>query len=114
MKYTFSLVLFIGSCISIQAQQILKSQIKQVTVYLQGAELMHESTAALPKGKSTLVFESLSANMQPESVVLECSEKEVSIQSVTIRNNYLKENKQNASIEHCQASGGKRSVSARA
>ncbi|MFN5093148.1 MAG: mucoidy inhibitor MuiA family protein [Bacteroidota bacterium] len=100
MKYTFSLMLFVGSCLSIQAQQILKSQIKQVTVYLQGAELVQESSSALPKGKSTLVFDGLSANMQPESVVLECSENDVTIQSVTIRNNYLKELKQNASIEN--------------
>lgn len=107
MKYTFSLVLFIGSCISIQAQQILKSHIKQVTVYLQGAELLHESESALPKGKSTLVFDGLSANMQPESVVLECSEKDVTIQSVTIRNNYLKEMKQNASIENLKERQGK-------
>jgi hypothetical protein len=40
--------------------------------------------------------------MQPESVVLECGNKNVVFQSVSIRNNYLKEQAPNAKIAELQ------------
>ncbi|MFM7770789.1 MAG: DUF4140 domain-containing protein, partial [Bacteroidota bacterium] len=70
MKYIFSIFFLVAAIVSASAQQFVKTQIKEVTVYLQGAELVHEGAMVLPSGKSTVVFESLSANMQPESVVL--------------------------------------------
>jgi uncharacterized protein (TIGR02231 family) len=71
-------------------------------VYLQGAQLVHTAETQVSQGKQTVVFTGLSADMQPESVVLECSNRNVVFQSVSIRNNYLKEQTPNAKIAELQ------------
>jgi uncharacterized protein (TIGR02231 family) len=71
-------------------------------VYLQGAQLVHTAETQVSQGKQTVIFTGLSADMQPESVVLECNNRNVVFQSVSIRNNYLKEQTPNAKIAELQ------------
>jgi hypothetical protein len=96
----FSALFFVS--IVMFAQANVSSKITQVTVYLQGAQLVHTAETQVSQGKQTVVFTGLSADMQPESVVLECGNKNVVFQSVSIRNNYLKEQTPNAKIAELQ------------
>jgi uncharacterized protein (TIGR02231 family) len=96
----FSALFFVS--IGMFAQANVSSKITQVTVYLQGAQLVHTAETQVSQGKQAVVFTGLSADMQPESVVLECSNRNVVFQSVSIRNNYLKEQTPNAKIAELQ------------
>ena len=98
--FAFSALFFVS--VGMFAQANVSSKITQVTVYLQGAQLVHTAETQVSQGKQTVVFTGLSADMQPESVVLECGNKNVVFQSVSIRNNYLKEQMPNAKIAELQ------------
>jgi uncharacterized protein (TIGR02231 family) len=98
--FAFSALFFVS--IGMFAQTNVSSKITQVTVYLQGAQLVHTAETQVSQGKQTVVFTGLSADMQPESVVLECENKNVVFQSVSIRNNYLKVQAPNAKIAELQ------------
>ncbi|MEY3835666.1 MAG: hypothetical protein RI989_1094 [Bacteroidota bacterium] len=98
--FAFSALFFVS--MGMFAQANVTSKITQVTVYLQGAQLVHTAETLVSQGKQTVVFTGLSADMQPESVVLECSNRNVVFQSVSIRNNYLKEQTPNAKIAELQ------------
>lgn len=102
MKKVIALFLSVVSSIALFAQTNVDSKITQVTVYLQGAQLTHTAETQVAQGKQTVVFTGLSADMQPESVVLECGNRNVVFQSVSIRNNYLKEQAPNAKIAELQ------------
>lgn len=98
--FAFSALFFVS--IGMFAQTNVSSKITEVTVYLQGAQLVHTAETQVSQGKQTVVFTGLSADMQPESVVLECSNRNVVFQSVSIRNNYLKEQTPNAKFAELQ------------
>jgi uncharacterized protein (TIGR02231 family) len=102
MKKVIALCLSVVSSLALFAQTNVDSKITQVTVYLQGAQLVHTAETQVAQGKQTVVFTGLSADMQPESVVLECGNRNVVFQSVSIRNNYLKEQAPNAKIAELQ------------
>lgn len=102
MKKVVALCLTVMSSFALIAQTNVDSKITQVTVYLQGAQLVHTAETQVSQGKQTVVFTGLSADMQPESVVLECGNKNVVFQSVSIRNNYLKQQTPNAKIAELQ------------
>lgn len=102
MKKLIALCLSAVSSLALFAQTNVDSKISQVTVYLQGAQLTHTAETQVAQGKQTVVFTGLSADMQPESVVLECGNRNVVFQSVSIRNNYLKEQAPNAKIAELQ------------
>jgi uncharacterized protein (TIGR02231 family) len=102
MKKVVALCLTVMSSFALIAQTNVDSKITQVTVYLQGAQLVHTAETQVAQGKQTVVFTGLSADMQPESVVLECGNRNVVFQSVSIRNNYLKEQTPNAKIAELQ------------
>ena len=102
MKKLIALCLSAVSSLALFAQTNVDSKITQVTVYLQGAQLVHTAETQVYQGKQTVVFTGLSADMQPESVVLECGNRNVVFQSVSIRNNYLKEQAPNAKIAELQ------------
>lgn len=102
MKKVIALCLSVVSSLALFAQTNVDSKITQVTVYLQGAQLTHTAETQVAQGKQTVVFTGLSADMQPESVVLECGNRNVVFQSVSIRNNYLKEQAPNAKIAELQ------------
>mgnify|MGYP003336358755 CR=1 FL=1 len=102
MKNLFAILTLLFISVGMFAQTNVTSKITQVTVYLQGAQLVHTAETQVSQGKQTVVFSGLSADMQPESVVLECSNRNVVFQSVSIRNNYLKEQAPNAKIAELQ------------
>jgi hypothetical protein len=64
------------------------SEIKNVTVYQQGAQISREGNSLIPKGKSTLIFQGLPAKLTPSSVQVSATNN-VMIISVTHSIDYL-------------------------
>ena len=61
MKKILSIFVFVGVlCNAIFAEQNVKSTIKEVTVYLNGAKITSTGSVAVPAGSSEIVFENLS------------------------------------------------------
>ena len=61
MKKILSIFVFVGVlCNAIFAEQNVKSTIKEVTVYLNGAKVTSTGSVAVPAGSSEIVFENLS------------------------------------------------------
>jgi uncharacterized protein (TIGR02231 family) len=61
MKKILSIFLFVGAlCNTIFAEQNIKSTIKEVTVYLNGAKVTSMGSVAVPAGSSEIIFENLS------------------------------------------------------
>lgn len=87
--------LFLFLCLTYaQAQnrdiKTVTGNVDSVTVFLTGAELHHTTKAQLKAGKQVLVFEGLSPELNPSSVVLNVFPKNITILSVSSRTNYLK------------------------
>jgi uncharacterized protein (TIGR02231 family) len=90
MKKNLTLLLFVTLPALLWAQsKDLKSTITQVTVFTRGAELQHNASANVEAGKQTIVFTGLSAEMDPNSVLLEIEPRNVTILSVNSKTNYL-------------------------
>jgi uncharacterized protein (TIGR02231 family) len=73
MKQIFQLLLFLLLSFNVLAQneindKILKTESKEITVYLQGAQIFREGEINLRKGTHTLVVKSLSALLDPNSI----------------------------------------------
>ncbi len=66
------------------------SEIKQVTVFLRGGEIIRKANVQLPKGTSRILFPKLSPYIDAGSIQLKSS-KEVTILSVTHQFNFLQE-----------------------
>jgi hypothetical protein len=81
-----SIVLSIALCASNEKE--IPSEIKNVTLYRQGAQISREGSSFLRKGKTTLLFEGLPAAIDPESIQAKASDN-VMIISVTHNINYL-------------------------
>lgn len=62
------LVAMLVTGLSTLAQQTLKNDIKQVTVFAANAQLQHEGSASLKVGEQTLVLENLSPFVVPNSI----------------------------------------------
>jgi len=78
----FSIAVYAGN------QKDVPSEIKNVTVYLQGAQVTREGSLFLQKGKTTLLFKALPATLSPESIQVNASDN-VMIISVTQNIDYL-------------------------
>lgn len=103
MKTTFklqlalTLILFIG--ISLRSHGFQKeSIIKEVTVYLDGAEITRTSDVTVKPGKSEITFNKLSPYILESSIQVS-GLKNTSILSINYGINYLSKQKQNDSIE---------------
>jgi uncharacterized protein (TIGR02231 family) len=68
----------------------ITGKVDSVTVYLTGAQLHHSAKVDLKAGKQVVVFEGLSPELNPSSVMLNVSPKNITILSVSTRTNYLK------------------------
>ena len=66
----------------------VNSKISEVTLFLDGAEILREASADLPKGISFVKFENLSRNIIRNSLQF-TSDNNITILSVTLRNNFL-------------------------
>lgn len=76
----------------------LKSSIKEVTVFLQNAQITRTGKASVPQGKSILVVKSLSPHIDDKSVQVKAT-GDFTILSVNHRFNYLNELKKDSRID---------------
>lgn len=92
LLYLICLVCFTKS---ISAQTIpeieLKSDIKEVTVYLIGAQISRSKTTEIPAGKSTISFTGLSPYIDPKSIQIN-GKGEFQILSVNLQDDYISQN----------------------
>src|SRR4051812_24318286 len=87
--FLFVLVFFV--CSSIQAKDdplVLPSNLKTVTVYRAGAEMMHQTTAQLQQGNGDVIIEGISNNVDINSIQINCPAA-VTIMGVEFSNNFL-------------------------
>lgn len=70
------------------APLIVPSSLKTVTVYRNGAELIHNTSAQLDKGNEELIIEGISNSIDINSVQINCPSA-VTIMGVEFSNNYL-------------------------
>ncbi len=49
-------------------EKLLRSKPEKITVYLQGAQVFRNSVVSLPQGQSTIIFEDLEKNIDPQSI----------------------------------------------
>lgn len=81
----------------------VKSKIKSVTVFLSGAQVTSTAESSIPAGGSTLVFEDLTSNINPQSIQVS-GEGNFSILSVTHQLNYMQSKEVTAEIKQLQDS----------
>jgi uncharacterized protein (TIGR02231 family) len=96
MTKSFSLLLFsFVLTYNVFSQTNLKSEIKDITVFLSGAEIHRTSSINFKKGRNVIVFKGLSASLMKESVRIETSSN-VQIMATSHGLNYLTEETDNA------------------
>jgi hypothetical protein len=71
-----------------QSQKEIVTEIKNVTVYQQGAQISREGNVSITKGKTTLLFKGLPSRIRPESIQARAT-SEVMIVSVKHSLDYL-------------------------
>lgn len=90
MKKIFTLLCCTFSLLSsAQEDQKVKSSIKQVTVFLEGAQVTRQAAVPLKSGVTTLTFTGISPAIQEQSIQVEAPA--VKILSVSFRINHLDE-----------------------
>jgi uncharacterized protein (TIGR02231 family) len=63
-----ALCLLAFSASAADSEKILRSKPEKVTVYLQGAQVFRNSTVSIPQGESTIIFDGLEKNIDPQSI----------------------------------------------
>ena len=79
-----------------QSEQVVKSKVNAVTVFLESAQITRNKSITLEKGITVLKFVNLSPFIDGKSIQIHS--KNVEIQSVNFQKNFLKKNKKNAEI----------------
>ncbi len=79
----------------------VESQIKQVTVFLQGGEIVRQSNLGLPKGTIRVLFSKLSPNIDVNSIQLK-SNQDITILSVVHQYNFLDQVKKSEKVEQLE------------
>lgn len=99
MKHILTIA-FVAMCATLWAQDAQKvtSTIAEVKVFMSGAELHHTSNIKLKEGKQELVFTGLSPNLDANTILIDISQKDVTILSVNSRTNYVDGQLDNAKI----------------
>ncbi len=92
MNRIFTLILWIIYSVATAQEhdQTVQSKIKQVTVFLQGAQVTRKAQVNVPGGNTTLVFSGISPNIQEQSIQAEVTSP-VKILSVSFGVNYFDE-----------------------
>lgn len=91
MKNSFTLFFLLAATLNLIAKEKekpVKSNIKEVTVFLKGASITSVGSSSLIIGTNDLVFEDLSPDIDPNSIQAK-GEGNFTILAVTFRNNYL-------------------------
>lgn len=82
--------IFLLNQLSAQEQsKIIKSKIKEVTVFFSGAQITQSGEVTIPAGQSTIMFDNLTQYINPQSIQVK-GEGNFSILSVVHQINYLK------------------------
>ncbi len=93
MRTTLSLavaLLFSFSAVAQSESKTVKSEITEVTVFQQGAQVSRKANVQVPAGTSTLLFSGLTQNMDPNSIMLGGSGN-LTVLSITHKRNFLTE-----------------------
>lgn len=100
MKHFLFFIFAIALSLSTFAQKPIEasSDIKAVTIYLQGAEMMMRSTVNVPAGNSDVVFTELPQNLNASTVQVSAN-SDITILSAVFQLNYLSTKKENAQIK---------------
>lgn len=103
MKTFFTTILSIVTIVgfSQNPERKISSQVKEVTVFLQGAQVTRTATVELKPGASTLVLNGTSPRILENTIQVEANQA-VKIMGASFRVNYLKELKQSDDTERLQ------------
>jgi hypothetical protein len=88
--FTATLVVVATTGFSQSSERKISSQVKEVTVFLQGAQVTRTSTVELKSGASTIVLSGTSPHVYENSIQAEANQG-VKIVGVSFRVNYLKD-----------------------
>jgi len=86
--FVFIFLLLINLTKSQEKKLFIKSVIKEVTVYLNGANIIRKASADIPSGYTTLIFENLSDDIDPKSIQIGTDNNNIRILSVNIQYNF--------------------------
>jgi uncharacterized protein (TIGR02231 family) len=92
----FMLVSFLAT-LAIDPPKPVETKLKEVTVFLSGAQLTRTGTATIPAGNSLLVFKDLPQDLNPQSIQV-TGKGDFTILSVQHQINYLKEQEKTKNI----------------
>ncbi len=91
-------LLFSLSAIAQSESITVKSEITEVTVFQQGAQVTRKANVQVPAGTSTLLFSGLTQNMDPNSIMLGGSGN-LTVLSITHKRNFLTEEDKSESMK---------------
>jgi uncharacterized protein (TIGR02231 family) len=106
MKKIILLMLFASIFYSTKAEdkpKTVPSDITAVTVFLSGAQVTNSATAQIPAGSSTIIFNNLTSDINPQSIQVK-GEGNFSILSVSHQLNYLLSPEMTSEIKQLQDS----------
>ena len=96
ISFVFSVVAF--TCFSQTTERKITSQVKEVTVFLQGAQVTRTATVELKQGTSIIVLNGTSPHVQENSIQVE-SNMDVKIVGASFRVNHLKDLRQSEAAQ---------------
>lgn len=102
---TLLILLYAGYLISVQAQeqsQVVFSKVKQVTVFLKGAQVTRQTSVAISPGVTVIKFKNLAPQIQEQSIQAEGTQG-IRILSVAFQINHFEENKKPERIADLEA-----------
>ncbi len=91
-------LLITASALAQTEPKIVKSEITDVTVFQQGAQVTRKASVQIPAGTSTLLFSGLTQNMNPNSIMLGGS-GDLTVLSITHKRNFLTEEDKSESMK---------------
>lgn len=103
MKKIISLSCYLFLHIALFADNRINADIKEVTVYLNGAKLQSKANVALAAGNSEVIFENLSPYIYSQSLQVKLDGK-AKLLSAKFRTHYIEGEHQEAKIQHLQDS----------
>jgi hypothetical protein len=104
MRTAFLFLLLLNSIIGYSQnfkEKKLKTEINEVTVFLNGAQIFESGVAAIPPGKTIFKIENLSPYLDDKSIRVK-AEGDFTILSVNHKFNYLSELKRSSKLDSLQ------------
>lgn len=99
IKFILSVLIFLPLLGISQHEITSNSSIKDVTVFLSGAEIHRTAKVILNSGSNVITFDQLSPYINPNSIQVKAKSSGVTIVSVNHQANYLKDNSNDARLE---------------